>query len=196
MAIRFAQISISSGLGQLSMHTEPGRLKANLYTKELKMQNEHPAVQLDITHPRVRIDQTECFNTSGLKTCHRQAMDYFAKSEQIGKSVAGKIAEDGKEFVRIERHGKPIQAQARRIWAKDPHLTVVSMPTVPPRVTLERGSVNVSLAKGDSHARFDTVTKPGSFEQATVRGRWLQAPYIQISVIPGHSEGRILDTLV
>jgi hypothetical protein len=183
-------------MGWLAARTDRGRFECRKEPYEMRMQNEHPAVELDIKHPRVLIDQTESFATSGLKTCHRQMMDYYKECERKGTAVAGTIAEEGEEFLRIERNNKPIQDQARRLWAKDPHLTVVSMPRVPPTVTLDRGTVEVTLKEGDPNTQFVPVVEPGIYEAAEVHGSWLQEPYIVIDAVPQRIPGRIVDTLV
>ena len=191
-----ARISISQSLGWLAAHTDPGDFKVSEETPVMKMRNELPAVELHIEHPRVLIDQKDAFYTSGLKTCHRQAMDYFKECEQKGKSVAGVIAEEGKEFVRIERHNKPIQAQARRLWEKDPRLTVTSMAKVPPRVETKLGTVEVKLREGDPNTQIDFAKRPGVYRAAEVRGSWLQAPYLVIDTVPSRISGAIVDTIV
>ena len=190
------RISITSEMGWLSLRSQRSNFQVGRETTELRMQNEFAAVEMDITHPRVRIDQTEAFATSGLKTCQKQAMDYFKQCEAEGKRVAGTIAQEGKEFVQIEKRGKPIQSQARRLWAKDPQLTVVSMPSVRPRISLDPGTVRTAFKPGSPNARFRPVEDPGVYEAAQVHGSWLQEPYIVIDVVPPRISGAIVDTIV
>ncbi|MDR1736325.1 MAG: DUF6470 family protein [Oscillospiraceae bacterium] len=177
------RISVDQGLGRLSFQSSRGAVRPHKDSMDLSLANNFVKVNLDIEHVQVTIDQTECFATSGLKTPIRLALDWCKRGAQAATEAIGKIASEGKEFVRIERDSKPIQSQARRIGYKDATLTVVSMPSVRPDINFQMGTVEVDV-EGGAEFDWNPSRSEGSYTPAQVSGGWLERPYIQITVVP------------
>jgi hypothetical protein len=145
--------------------------------------NRGPDLRMHITYAKVSIDQTECFNTSGLKTALRLGSDFYRECLQEGINTIARIASEGVRCLRIERGGQPLIDIAREKSRDEVHLTVEAMPKVPPEVTSEPGEVDIWW-EGGLQADWTRGRDMGWYRSPGSRLTVTQLPSINISMMP------------
>lgn len=138
-------------IGHISIHSVNAKLDIQSTRAELDMKQQQAQVQIDTKLPRVIIDQTECFNTSGLKN-NTALIDTAAnEAKQNALQYIETTVGDGHTFAAIENPGTTgeIVAQiATRNMFQEHEFGLVSMPSARPRIEVT-GSINIDFLPRD-----------------------------------------------
>jgi hypothetical protein len=121
-------------IGSISIHTDNASVEMQTTKPELNMSQNHVKVQIKSELPRVIIDQTECFNTSGLKNNTALSLEISSEGYQHYLEYVQTTAEDGAALAAIERGGNPIKEIAVKNAYTEHTFGIVSMPSAGPRI--------------------------------------------------------------
>lgn len=162
-------------IGSINIHSVNARLERHTTLPSVNMSQQQAQVHIESELPRVVIDQTECFNTSGLKNNTALIETAASEGRQNILQYTETIVNDGKTFAAIENGvetGKIVADIATRNSFQEHYFNVVSMPTARPRIDVVGGSLNISFSPKDlgnlNGVQFDV--RLGSLETRYVPG--------------------------
>ncbi len=118
--------------------------------EKLKLDIEHPKMQMTSTKAKVKIDQDQAFNESGLKNNSAFLEDMVSRSKQaVSEGIAHRV-QDGNTLMAIENGSDAIAEQASyNAWERFYHeFGLVTMPQSRPVITVEEGKVDYQFQRG------------------------------------------------
>lgn len=125
---------ISMAIGSISIRTDYARIEMQTTKPELNMTQNDVKVQIKSELPRVIIDQTECFNTSGIKNNTALSLEISSEGYQHYLEYVQTTAEDGAALAAIERGGNTIKDIAVKNAYTEHVFNIVSMPSARPKI--------------------------------------------------------------
>jgi len=131
-------------LGNISIHTTNAQLQMQTTKPVVEMQQNHAKIQIQTELPKVIIDQTECFNTSGLKNNKAFSLEISSKGYQQAMEYIATTSQDSDRLAAIEYGGNPIVDIALRKANPVNEFGLVTMPSARPKIEVT-GSLNINF---------------------------------------------------
>lgn len=118
---------------------------------DLKLDIKEPVINMKSTQALVKIDQTQCFNESGLKTNEALLEEMVSRSKQFLMEAISSRVEEGNAMMAIESGQNAIAERATyNAWERFYHeFGLVTMPKSRPVITVEKGQVDYDFQKGE-----------------------------------------------
>ncbi len=115
-----------------------------------------PKLEMKSTQVKLKIDQTECFNESGLKNIEAFLNDNVSHAKEMCSEAVLDTVRQGDELADIQNKNDPIPEQAfyNTVTRNLKELTMVTMPKSRPKITVINGNVDINLKKGDNNKNF------------------------------------------
>jgi len=159
-------------IGRITGHTVNAQLDITTTNPTVTMRQQQAQVQIHTELPRVIIDQTECFNTSGLKRNGVLARDIAAKGYQAVLNYISTTANDGDRMADFYKGGNPFIAIAQRNAYPEHTFDVVSMPSARPEIKVT-GSIDISFKPKELgvHNGVKIDVRLGSLDAAYIPGK-------------------------
>lgn len=136
----------------LDWNRTPAQQTTPAISKEtLKLDIKEPKVEMTSTKLRVKIDQSECFNESGLKNNRALLDEMVSRSQQaVSEGIAHRV-DEGNQMMAIESGQDAIAENADyNAWERFYHeFGLVTMPRSRPSFTVEEGDVDYQYQKGE-----------------------------------------------
>lgn len=162
-------------IAKINIHSVNARIEIQSTRPLLNMKQQHARIQIETELPKITIDQTECFNSAGLKTNTALLEDAASRARQISLEYIETTASDGRMFAALENPGdaRDVVAEiATRNLFLEHEFDVVAMPSARPDIRLQRGSLKVSSIPNDlgtmNGVQFDV--RLGSLETRFIPG--------------------------
>lgn len=179
-----SRIVIRSDLGSISIRTQGARINCQPGHYKLDMQgNGDVAVNLKTTPSQLNIDQSPSFASAGLQKSLKQNSEFSNSSLQKGMEKIGQIAQDGLQFLRIERGGSPIASQAAAKGRKE--VQVVAKSVELPDISYTPGQVNISSDINNLQSTWQYVESSSEYTPGEITITLGVKPNIEIFVEPG-----------
>lgn len=130
----------------------------------------HSKISVEATLPKVTIDQTECFNESGLKTVSAFRADNVAYAKQKMQESVGRIASQGDELTNVHLGGNPIadQAYSNAYDQFEHEFGMVTMPRSRPKIDVIEGRVDIKVQEGENTKRVIAQKPEIDYKQGKV----------------------------
>jgi hypothetical protein len=139
-------------IGQISVHSVNAKLEIQSTRSEIDMKQHHAQIQMESELPRITIDQSECFNTAGLKNNTAFIETEAGRAKQKALEYIGTTISDGQMFAAIENPGDAsnlvAQIATRNMFAEH-EFGVVSMPAARPKIEVTGGSLKIDFTPKD-----------------------------------------------
>jgi len=139
-------------IGQISIHSVSAKLDIESTRPTIDMKQQHAQIQIESELPRVTIDQSECFNTAGLKNNTAFTEASVSQAKQNVLQYIGTTVSDGQMFAAIENHsdsGEIVAQIAIRNMLQEKEFNVASMPTARPNIGVTGGSLKIDFTPRD-----------------------------------------------
>lgn len=159
-------------VSSLSIHTENAQLNTQTTKPVLNMKQQHAQIRIQTELPMIIIDQTECFNTSGLKNNEALSLELSQRGYEQAMKYIAETAQDGDRFAQITKGGNPFVEIAMRKAYPEHEFGLVTMPTARPKIDV-KGSLSISFTPEDL-GMYNGVTfdiRLGTLDAVYVPGR-------------------------
>ncbi len=159
---------------------------------KVKLQQDPPSMKIERKLPKLSIDQTQCFNESGLKTPLLLAKDFYAESVQKGLNNIARTVNDSKKFLHIEDGGNPSKEIAVELNTPDyKGMTMVAMPKSRPKVRFEPSSIDIKWVTPEVQAQWQRQNAEVEYVPYKVKVFLRTRPSVEISVIDDSLPGAV-----
>lgn len=180
----------------IRIETTPAKIGINRTPEKMEIQN-HNEVSLDhrvelgklemtTEHVKVMIDQSQCFNESGLKTVSALTEDNVSYSRQQASKGISRIVDQGNQRADIrKKSGNPLPQQAYynafELFKKD--WNMVTMPRSRPDFDIKEGKVDIKISEPKIENNTKIVKPTIDYQASKVEVYLDKWPSINISVI-------------
>jgi len=116
----------------------------------LKINSELPKLYMTITDPKLYIDQTQCFEESGLKGIRAFMADIGSKARQNVMRYISKSVSEGNTMADIQEYQNAIPMIAKQnVMNQNQHtFNMVTMPRSRPQIDLVMGKISYQFQEG------------------------------------------------
>ena len=172
----YASIGIESQYATL-------RVAENRQNERLNMRQTMPQLRINTTPPELTIDQTQTFASEGSKTPLLLMRSFYQTSTQKGIDAIGTIAKEASRFLAIENPRDPVPELARQKGVKEKHFKMAAMPSVPPKITIKRGDLNIKAEPGKVDTNWDLQPPKLEYQPYSVKVFLQKEPQVEITVV-------------
>ncbi|MDL2288415.1 DUF6470 family protein [Oscillospiraceae bacterium OttesenSCG-928-F05] len=145
-----ARVSINQIQGQIGLSVEPGRLEMVRAARMRLVLKQNPTeMEVQREKSRLTIDQTQCFEESGLAKPLKQASNFYKKSYGKGMRGIGKRVSEGRTYLKAGPKAEPAAQIERSKNIKYKGVTSVAMPKSRPKIKFEPGGITINWKMGD-----------------------------------------------
>lgn len=132
---------------------------------KLSLDIEEPKMELKSKNPKIKIDQSQCFNESGLKNNKAFLDEVVSLSKSAVMEGIGHKVEQGNQMMAIENGVDAIAENASyNAWERFYNeFGLVTMPRSRPVITFEEGDVDYQFKRGD----VKVINGPYKIDQGT-----------------------------
>ena len=170
---------INQSFGKLGINTTDVFINIQQQKPVVDITSTLPRVQIDNRAVRVEIDQTRCFDESGLKTIDAFTRDIAKKALVHSLQAIASIAREGDFLARIEVNKNAIPILAARKMEKNRDYTLVTMPWSRPKIRFT-GKTDISWEMGTVEVQVKSKFPRISATRGSVDVYLIQKAYVEV----------------
>ncbi|MGI6707485.1 MAG: DUF6470 family protein [Clostridia bacterium] len=142
------ELRISRTYGQIGIETHPSKLSIQQPPPRATMKRRDGRLEIRREPVQVLIDQSRCFAEAGRKPISEMGKEYARLGREAALEAIGRIAEEGRRLMAIEKKENVISQIARERMTRDASFNIAFIPSSRPEIRMMGGTLDIEYIPG------------------------------------------------